>query len=129
MKIHPRNMVILLVAGIILIGLVVIVLFANNRGRQRQPEPVYSHSGVRVILPSINYSKDDMKKYLCVKLVIQDVDTGAILFDLQTSASDRMRWSVKWIDEKSIQLSSSDIGNYCWAEGSDGTWHDWECPP
>jgi hypothetical protein len=118
----------LLIAGIIFLSLVVISLSVQHFNNQVQPTPVYSPSGERVILPSINYNQDDSKKYLCVKLVVQDVDTGTNLFEIQTGASNRMRWSVDWIDENTIQLTSSDIGIYCWAEKSEGVWQEWECP-
>ena len=121
--------VILLIVGISLLCLVAMCLFTQYASKQEQLVPVYSPGGDRVILPSLNYNQDDETKYLCVKLVVQDVDTGANLFEIQTGASNKMRWSVHWIAENIIQLKSSDIGNYCWVEGSDGMWQDWECPP
>ena len=129
MNIPPRFKVIYRVAGILVIGLAAMALFIQYLRKPIQPEPVYSPSGERVILPSINYSKDDATKYLCVMFIIQDVDTGIILFETQTGASARDRWSVHWINENMIQLSSSDIGNYCWDESSDGRWQDTECFP
>jgi len=120
------------ITWIALIALVCVVgfnLFALLSKRPHQPQPVYSPSGEQVILPSINTDQDDMTQYLCVKLVIQDVGTGTTLFEIQTGASSRMRWSVGWIGEDMIQLKSSDIGDRCWAEGNDGAWHDGECPP
>jgi hypothetical protein len=126
---RPSPKVSFSIVGLILIGLLVMILVACNPGRQSEPERVYSPSGGRVILPSVNYIKDDIRKYLCVKLTIQNVVTGSTLFEIQTGVSDRMRWSVQWIGEKIIQFKSSDIGDYCWAENSDGTWHDWDCPP
>lgn len=74
-------------------------------------------------------NKADMTTYLCVKLKVQDAKTGAVLFEIQTHASDRMRWSVTWLNEKAFQLTSSDIGNYCWAEADDGNWQSMDCPP
>ncbi len=70
-----------------------------------------------------------MTKYLCVKLMVQDVLSGATLFETQTGASDRMSWELGWIDEHSIELKSSDIGDTCWAEGNNGTWQNSPCPP
>ena len=78
---------------------------------------------------SINYSKEDGTCSTCVKLSIQDVQTRKTLFEVQTNASDVMRWSVQWLSEKSIQLKSSDIGTYCWGEGNNGIWEEAECPP
>jgi hypothetical protein len=119
------------------IVLVIVLYFAYNAGlmalfviHQRQPqqtEPVYSPSRELVIEPIINTSREDMTKYLCIKMVIRDAETGNILWEKQTSASSRMGWSVQWINEDLIQLQSSDVGDSCWARENDGTWQEASC--
>jgi len=91
------------------------------------PDPVYSPDGSRVIIPTINFNKEVYDTYLLIHIKIQDTRSGETLFQVQTSASDRMRWSVAWIGDDTVLLDSSDIGSYCWKEG-DGTWRETECP-
>ena len=91
------------------------------------PEPVYSYNGSRVIVPTINYDKADPWGYLCVNLEIRDTTSGKTLYQIQTHASDRMKWSVYWIGENEFRLDSSDIGSYCWKEELE-TWQETACP-
>ncbi|HYE68683.1 MAG TPA: hypothetical protein VEA58_08725 [Anaerovoracaceae bacterium] len=93
----------------------------------RQPDPVYSPSGKRVIAPTVNMSKEDMKKYLCLYIEVKETDTGNVLFAHQTDASVRMRYSFHWISDDFIKMQSSDIGDYCWREGSGGVWESAAC--
>ena len=92
------------------------------------PDPVYSADGSRVIVPSINFNKDDYDEYLLVHIEVRDAKSGDVLFQVQTRASDRMNWSVGWIDDDTVILDSSDIGSYCWAESDDGEWKETICP-
>lgn len=62
-----------------------------------------------------------------VHIKIQETKSGETLFQVQTSASDRMRWSVDWIDNNTVILNSSDIGAYCWEENND-SWKKIQCP-
>jgi hypothetical protein len=96
--------------------------------KERKPEQLLSPSGNRVILATVNRSKEDMTTYLCIKLEIKDLSANKILFNIQTHASDRMRWSIHWLGEDSILLESSDIGDRCWKEISGGVWKEAECP-
>ena len=82
----------------------------------------------RVIIPGVSYDKSDSSTYLRVHLKVQEVRSGSVLFEVLTDASDRMRWSVEWIGDKTVKLDSSDIGSYCWIEGTDGNWSESECP-
>ena len=89
---------------------------------------VYSSDGSRVVIPSIDNNKDNYEAYLLVHIEVRDVKSGKTLFQVQTRASDRMRWSVHWVDNKIVKLDSVDIGAYCWAESDDGTWKETKCP-
>jgi hypothetical protein len=91
-------------------------------------EPVYSTDGSKVIVPSVNFNKDNYETYLHVNIEIQDANTQETLFQVQTRASHRMRWSVKWIDNNTVTLESSDIGSHCWAEYNNETWNEIKCP-
>lgn len=91
------------------------------------PDPVYSVDWSRVIIPSINYDKEDYDDYLQVFFIIQDTKTGETIFQVQTDASDRMNWSLGWIGNTVVILDSSDIGTYCWAEGEGGIWVKSQC--
>ena len=61
------------------------------------PDPVYSADRSRVIIPSINFNKEGYDAYLQVHIEVQDTKSGKTLFQVQTNASDRMRWSVGWV--------------------------------
>jgi hypothetical protein len=92
------------------------------------PEQVYSPDGSKVMIPMVNSNKDNYDSYLLVYLEIKDTQSGETLFQVQTRASDRMRWSVDWIDDNTVKLNSSDIGSYCWMEGDNGIWAEIQCP-
>lgn len=77
------------------------------------PDSVYSADKSRVIIPSVNVNKDNSDTYLLVHIEIQNTNTKETLLQVQTRASDRMRWSVKWMDNNTVMLESSDIGSYC----------------
>src|SRR5688572_19074846 len=76
------------------------------------PKPIYSVDGSRVIIPSVDYNKDNQDAYLLVHLEVQDTKSGKTLFQVQTRASDRMRWSVSWVDNSIVKIDSSDVGIY-----------------
>lgn len=91
------------------------------------PDPVYSPDLSKVIIPTVSFDKNNYETYLLVQLKIQDTQTNEILFQIQTHASDRMRWTISWIDNETIKLDSSDIGSYCWSE-ENGIWCETVCP-
>jgi hypothetical protein len=62
-----------------------------------------------------------MTKYLCVQFSIVDVK-GKVLYQTQTSASARMKWSLSWQDNNQIVLQSSDIGMLRWQRQANGQW-------
>ena len=43
----------------------------------------------------------------------------AVVGQVQTSASDRMKWAVGWFDDSTIVLDSSDIGSRAWKVNED----------
>jgi hypothetical protein len=106
---------------------VVLIIFFYAGTHPYEPKPVYSPDGTRVIIPTLNFDKEDQDKYLLVHLKIQNTESEEILFQVQTRASDRMRWSVDWIDNNTVILDSSDIGTYCWEENNN-SWKVSECP-
>ena len=72
------------------------------------------------LTPSVNQSKADPTKYLCVAFDIHD-KSGGLLHSIQSSASDIQKWSIGWFDDVTIVLYSSDIGTYAWKLADDGT--------
>ncbi len=81
-----------------------------------------SPDGSLTLVTSINRSKDDLTKYLCVRFQIVD-SAGKVIYEEQTGASDRMRWSMQWDGNDRIVLDSSDIGTLVWERQADGIWH------
>ncbi len=80
-----------------------------------------SPNGNLTLITSINRSKEDLTKFLCVKFQIID-STGRVLYEEQTGASDRMRWNMRWEDNQHVVLDSSDIGTIIWEQQADGSW-------
>ena len=83
-------------------------------------KPIASPSGAMTLTPSVNQSKADPTKYLCVAFDIHD-KSGGLLHSIQSSASDIQKWSIGWFDDVTIVLYSSDIGTYAWKLADDGT--------
>lgn len=80
--------------------------------------PQISPSGKFHLETEINRSKDDMRKYLCVKIIIKDTQSN-IIQEIQTGASKNMTWTVQWKENDVICLDSSDIGIYEWQKQND----------
>jgi len=117
------------IAAISICVVVVLAVFryslkANNF---YSPEPVYSPDGTRVVIPTVNFDKENYAAYQLIHIQVQDTASLEVLFQVQTRASNRMRWSIAWIGKDVIRLDSSDIGAYCWQE-INGVWQDHECP-
>jgi hypothetical protein len=91
-------------------------------------DPVYSPDNSKVAIPSVSYNKHDHDTYLLIYIEIKDTNSEEVLFQILTRASDRMRWSVEWIDNSRIKLDSSDIGFYCWGEVDGTAWKEIKCP-
>ncbi len=88
---------------------------------ERRSNSISSPDGSLTLVTSINDSQEDPTKYLCVKFQIVD-STGMVLYEEQTGASDRMRWSMQWDGNQRVVLNSSDIGTVAWEQQADGLW-------
>lgn len=104
-----------------------LILYFYVGPREYVSVPVYSSDGSKVMIPSVSYNKANAG-YLNVHIEIHEVRSGKTLYQVQTHASDRMKWSVDWLDANTIRLNSSDIGTYCWKEVQ-GIWAEAKCPP
>ena len=82
--------------------------------------PISSPNGELTLTPSINRSKQDATKYLCVAFDITD-SSGTSLHHVQSSASDGMKWAIGWFDDFTIVLQSRDIGPRAWKLHGDQT--------
>jgi hypothetical protein len=121
------SLIILGALALIAVIWIALILYLFTRTEPYVSVPVYSGDGSRVIIPTINYDKTDAGTYLCVHIEIRDAQSGKSIYQVQTHASDRMRWSVSWIDNATIRLDSSDIGTYCWQD-QNGAWGEIKCP-
>ena len=70
---------------------------------------------------SVNQSKADPTRYLCVVVDITD-SSGKSLHHEVTPASDTQRWSIQWVSNDEVLLRSSDVGSYRIRRQPDGTW-------
>lgn len=120
----------LAIAGLCVVAAVAAWLAVRSMGVPRvNAEPIPSPDRTKLLATRVNRSRADLTRYLDVEFNVLDAKTGAVLFHRVTSASARMRWSMRWLDRHEIQLTSSDIGNRCWREASSGTWTLTPCPP
>jgi hypothetical protein len=122
--------IILVILGILALVVIVwalLIVYFYTGTNPYIPDPIYSLDGSKVIVPMVNFNKEVYDTYLLVQLEVQDASSGEILYHVQTRASHRMRWSVHWIDDKTFQLDSSDIGSFCWKEDND-IWEETGCP-
>ena len=83
-------------------------------------KPIASPSGTMTLTPSVNQSKADATKYLCVEFDIHD-KSNKLLYHVQSGASDIQKWAIGWFDDSTIVLYSSDIGTYAWKIAGDGS--------
>mgnify|MGYP001160647012 FL=1 len=102
-------------------------LSGSTRSRE-QLAMIDSPQKDRNLMITVNTSRDDPTKYLTLVFEIRDQATQTVLHRQQTSASSRMAWSMRWLDNSLVQLSSSDVGTYCWQEQDDGMWMESPCP-
>ncbi len=79
--------------------------------------PIRSPNGKLTLTASINDAKD-AANFLCVVIDVTDAN-DAVVGQVQTSASDRMKWAVGWFDDSTIVLDSSDIGSRAWKVNED----------
>jgi hypothetical protein len=73
------------------------------------------------VTTSVNQSKQDTTRYLCVVVDITDT-AGKSLHHEVTPASDTMRWSLRWVSNDALLLDSGDVGKYHILRQPDGTW-------
>ena len=83
-------------------------------------QPVDSPNGTMTLKLSVNQSKADTTKYLCVVFDVHD-SAGKRLHHVQSNASDIQKWAIGWFDDSTIVLYSSDIGTCAWRFAEDGT--------
>jgi hypothetical protein len=101
--------------------LLLLALGGCNILSRYRPVEVLSPNGLWVVIASVNESQADPTTYLCVGIEIRQLD-GSVVYRDQTSASARMRWSIEWLDDTTIHLASSDIGDLYWERQADGNW-------
>jgi ABC-type phosphate/phosphonate transport system substrate-binding protein len=88
---------------------------ASSAPAQKSPD------GTMSLLTSVNQSKANPTRYLCLVVDITD-STGKSLHHEVTPASDTQRWSIQWVSNDEVLLKSSDVGNYRIRRQPDGTW-------
>lgn len=98
---------------------VAMVAFAGC-GAPAELTAIASPDGTMTLTPSVNQSKADQTKYLCVAFDIHDA-AGGLLHSVQSGASAIQKWAIAWFDDSTIVLYSSDIGTYAWKLADDGT--------
>ena len=99
------------------IALILVFILLNHN----KPQVKISPSGLFYLTTEINKSKYDIRLYLCVKIIIKDKQ-GKLIQEIQTYASDRMKWNVGWGEKDSIILESSDIGDWEWKMQENNKW-------
>jgi len=89
----------------------------DDRPPVRIPAPDARHTFVA----TVNQSKADRGKYLCLRVQILDAQ-GRVRYEEQTGASARMGWHATWTGPRRVELDSSDIGFLAWRMRADGEW-------
>jgi len=89
---------------------------ASTAPAQKSPD------GTMSLSTSVNQSKADSTRYLCVVVDITD-SAGKTVHHEVTPASTTQRWSIQWVSNDEVLLKSSDIGNYRIRRQPDGTWN------
>lgn len=113
--------------GVGLCWLVVVTSLACEHGRS-ETRTIPSPDGTKVLQTHIVDSPEDAKRHHTVAFEIRDRDTGTIIFVTETAASRRMRWSIEWLAEDEVKLSSADIGDRCWKSTGE-EWGEAPCSP
>jgi hypothetical protein len=90
---------------------------------------ISSPGGKYFISASINHSKADLRKYLCLKLELFD-DKGDSIGSEQTGVSDNMKWALGWMkDSDTVVLYSSDRGTIAYSVAADGAFKSAQVTP
>ena len=100
-----------------------VAVFSRGCGRAQGVPPQKSPDGKFSVVTTINTSKADPLRYLCVIVDIKD-SAGKTVYHKITPASDTQGWSIRWLDNNKIELASSDIGTHHIRRQSDGIWTD-----
>ena len=100
-----------------------IILWLVTIGCSRTaPAPTQkSPDGTMTLTTSVNQSKAKPARYLCVVVEITNLG-GKTLHQEVTPASDTQRWSIRWVSNTEVLLTSSDVGAYYIRRQPDGTW-------
>lgn len=101
--------------------LMLVGLLVGGCGRTMSGVTQRSPDGTMVLTTSINHSKGNPTRYLCVIVDIVD-SAGKSLYHEATPASDTQRWSIQWVSNDDVLLKSSDVGDYHLRRLPDGTW-------
>jgi hypothetical protein len=100
--------------------LIVGMLFGGC-GRTSSVAAQKSPDGTMTLSNTVNQSKANPTRYLCVVVDITD-SAGRVLHHEITPASDTQRWSIRWVSNEEALLKSSDVGRYRIRRQPDGTW-------
>ncbi len=115
---HRHKMIVGTVYGMLVFAVIVI---SGCRPSAPASSSIPSPDGKYIVDTSVNNSRKEMKSYLCVVLDIRD-STGRTIQTIQTGASDRMRWRIKWDAVSRVWIESSDIGLRYWEKNQSGSW-------
>jgi len=115
---HSRGSAACRVLGV-LAGLLPAALGCQGRGGR--PVRITSPGGMRTLIVDINRNSSQAG-YNCVRFRVLN-SAGAVEYEVQTKASDVMRWSMRWDGDDCVVLDSADIGTYKWCRDSSGAWH------
>jgi hypothetical protein len=99
----------------------ILVMLAAGCNRTSSAPAQKSPDGTMTVSTSVNQSKANPTRYLCVVVDITD-STGKVLHHEVTPASDMQRWSIQWVSNDEALLKSSDVGNYRIRRQPDGMW-------
>lgn len=94
----------------------------RNNPSDRATQHIPSPDGTRVLVTNVNTSQADPTAYLNLEFEIREAASDEVQFHAATGASTRMSWSLEWISNREVKLTSSDIGDYCWIEAPAGSW-------
>ena len=104
------------------VALLAALVLAGGVGcRDRDPVRIPSPDGRHTLVASVNESRADRTKYLCLRVQIVDAQ-GRVRYDEQTGASSRLAWRASWAGPGRVELDSSDIGRLAWRLRADGEW-------
>lgn len=93
-------------------SIILLLLFFTGCGQSPSSSlSIPSPDGSLLLKSSVNQNTGDPAGYLRVVVEIKDL-YGNMVFRETTSASDTMRWSLKWTSNTEILLDSADIGRY-----------------